>query len=56
MIPHPSLLQSTVESPDLSIVAPCFNEEDGLREFHRRGAILRFPKPEDHVQPPVLVV
>jgi dolichol-phosphate mannosyltransferase len=26
----------TLDSPDLSVVAPCFNEEDGVREFHRR--------------------
>ena len=30
-IPAPSV-------PDLSIVAPCHNEADGLREFHRRAA------------------
>jgi polyisoprenyl-phosphate glycosyltransferase len=24
------------ETPDLSVVAPCYNEESGIREFHRR--------------------
>ena len=27
-----------VERPLVSVVAPCFNEEEGLREFHRRAA------------------
>jgi polyisoprenyl-phosphate glycosyltransferase len=26
----------TADGPDLSVVSPCFNEEDGLLEFHRR--------------------
>jgi hypothetical protein len=25
-------------APDLSVVAPCYNEQDGLDEFHRRVA------------------
>src|SRR6478672_9568577 len=24
------------DTPDLSVVAPCYDEESGLREFHRR--------------------
>ncbi|HEX3149491.1 MAG TPA: glycosyltransferase family 2 protein [Gemmataceae bacterium] len=27
---------NSFDTPDLSIVSPCFNEEDGLREYHRR--------------------
>ena len=42
MKPSDSLFPTPTEGPELSVVAPCFNEEVGLREFHRRvSAIAR---------------
>jgi dolichol-phosphate mannosyltransferase len=36
MTPSPSPFGPPADGPDLSVVSPCLNEVDGLREFHRR--------------------
>lgn len=37
MTPTSAVFRPTPVAPDLSLVAPCHNEEDGLPEFHRRA-------------------
>jgi dolichol-phosphate mannosyltransferase len=34
------MLRTGSATPELSVVAPCYNEEDGLAEFHRRVSVV----------------